>query len=385
MNASKIKNKSILWLLFLSLFPLISTAENVPTIGKEGERNYYLGSPLSFNRNINWFGNHQSAYVLDRGQMETSLSYQTVNQSLDIFGIRKKRKKDSLSFLDLSGSVGDLNAWEFTYNFGLADRVSLLSQAKQSQLEYGVGTVTLEHLMLGFRWEWLRERTGPQIALQLTGHSQRGSGFEDQFSSISLRDIETTETSQLSSNTTVIRFEKPQKIQFGGLKSEEGRGDLLISKQFAYSLYGHAFFGYRKVHLSSELDFSLGNFRDLKKLVTRDEESRELGLGFDLRLTPNWSLYSAIQMLTVQRYPSVAQAATSNQMAQVEAMLRLNSNWALTLQGRYFSKFFVAEVPFLLNEKTAGVFENPYGYMGLGILYSFDYSRFLHPFFVNPN
>ncbi|MBF0290163.1 MAG: hypothetical protein HQM14_20290, partial [SAR324 cluster bacterium] len=119
---------SIIIIFFLFTIPNQLLGADIPQLGKKGFASFRLG-PTHYLSEIGIFEQRPVAYVLGRGQLETAFKFQTVNDSLDIFNAKQDVGNDSnLEDFDFSGRVGNLDGKQVSFNFGLTNDISLLSQ-----------------------------------------------------------------------------------------------------------------------------------------------------------------------------------------------------------------------------------------------------------------
>ncbi len=340
----------------------------------------------NFSKNIGVWGDRPRAYVLNQGQLELSLHYQQVNGQLDLFDVKNELQEDtSINFLDFSGNVGDMQGLELLYNYGWTENFTLLTRLQRMGIEYGLSTVNVDRFHVAGRFQLLKPRANPQISLELRGNHLRGNGFETKVSEIRLNnisEISVGEKDSLLQEEIVIEFLEPKKMRFGGLASQGAELRILASLGFDENWYAHFFGGYGKSDVSSEIKFSFPGFQRFEELASRTQEHTLLGVAVDWQVYENIFLHASKEKRWFARSARIKKAPEINRLIRTELMYRFSQNWILSFQAQYFQHFFAGEIPFLLNEQTARIFEKPYGYLSLGLAYTADPLQKSRPRFV---
>ncbi len=387
------------FLALLSAFLIpsaLSFAAEIPQLGKKGISSFQLG-PVHYLEEVGIFEQRPVAYVLRRGQLETAFKFQTVNDSLDLFNAKHGLDEDSnVEDLDFSGRVGDYAGKQVSFNFGLTNDISLLSQIQQIDLEYGISTITIDQLTIGGRYQIVKEDDLPQISMEFKFHHMRGSGFEKEFSQIHLEDVSgLLQNDNVEIDSLTLNLESPEKMKFGGLKTEQWQLRAILSKRLTEGWYGHLLIGHERAHISSEVRFSLPGFEPFEEFNTRDQQALRFGAGVDWKIAERWLLDVFVEgTRKVDRVPRVPEddrstdrrAPEDNRVARTDLFYYYSPDLIFSVSAHYYHQFFTGEIPFLLNDKTFEVFDKPYGYVGLGVLYKVDYGAISsYPFFVAPS
>jgi len=315
------------------------------------------------------------AYVLDSGRLEATFFYERIDSSLDIFDVRKNGGDGKTIDSSSLGNLGDYQSFGGIINFGLTDRITLSFKAEFPEIDVGDNNLKITKIAPAIRWNVLTEKSlRPAISLGFSYKNNRGENIKRRFSQLTLA----------VDGTTIgpIDFSKPQTIEIGGIKDETYSFSLYLSKLLLEDLVAHGFLEFGTTRVRSEFDTSIkiAQIQNLLKGVEYDQKNFAIGAGFHYRFKPYLIFNFNYKFITVDRdiNNNIGRDFTKNNIIDVKLNYILNKYVAITWQAKYFSNSLLGEIPFLYNKFTSNQFDNPYGYLGIGVTFSYDYRGWAH-------
>jgi hypothetical protein len=322
-----------------------------------------------------------TAYMLQKGQLEVSAFYRTVNDTVDVFNF----KADAISGNNI-GTRGDYHGLQGIFHFGLWDGLQVSYKGELRELGAGLSTgdveITSHDVMLKQRL-LVEDSWYPTIAF---GAFYRGNRAEN----IS-RTFNTVGGSLGGISIPSIPLTPPTTITFGGIEDDSFGVTLLASKTFAKRWSIHGLAEYSRTDVDSELGLDLSTnltvdfLSDLQDILeTSNYNSNNFAIGFGgvFQITPKFVVsadYKRIQVSRSGESQKPAKEFNSNNVISWRASYLPTSWLAFSVNGTYFTNQFLGEIHSLYNARTASKFNQDYGYVGFGITVFHDFAAALFP------
>ena len=305
-----------------------------------------------------------TAYMLQKGQLEASAFYRTVNDTVDVFNF----KEDAISG-DNIGTRGDYHGLQGIFHFGLWDGLQVSYKGELRELGAGLSTGDVEytsHDVMLKKNLLVEDSWYPTVAL---GTFYRGNRAEN------------------ISNPTLSLLPEGA-ITFGGIEDDSYGVTLLASKAFSPRWSLHALAEYSRTNVNSEMKIAPGGlgagvlteFADILETSDYDSNNFAVGFGGAFQITPKIALSADYKRIEVSRSGESQKPAKEFNSNNVLAwrLSYIPREWlAFSLNGTYFTNQFLGEIPSLYNARTASKFNQDYGYIGFGITVFHDFAASL--------
>lgn len=315
-----------------------------------------------------------TAHVLEKGRLEFSFVHKRINNTLDIFNVKESIARDVSGLnLDDLGSIGDLSAYDMYGNIGLWNGLMLSASGGIEYLEVLNSTSKIDRLNIGLKYNLLPEGFfSPAISLKAGFKANRGSGITKEFKQI---------TFNVTDDVTITKkYTDGQYLTLGGLKDNTKYVGIYAGKLLFSRVELHTFFEYGRTKVESEFDTSLAIEEIQRNLRFLEYKSHDYAIG----VGSNAKLFSKLIFNFEYRYSWMnhdisgdfeGREYTKNHNIKAKFHILLTNFLALTFQGEYFSNQLIGEIPFIYNKRSASKFDNPYGYLGIGITFGYNYAR----------
>lgn len=319
-----------------------------------------------------------TAYMLQKGQLEVSAFYRTVNDTVDVFNF----KQDAISG-DNIGTRGDYHGLQGIFHFGLWDGLQVSYKGELRELGAGLATGDVEitsHDVMLKQNLLVEDSWYPTIAF---GAFYRGNRAEN----IS-RTFNTVGGSLGGISIPSIPLSPPATFTFGGIEDDSFGVSLFASKSFSSRWSLHTMAEYSRTVVNSELELVTGGLdvnvlTDLASIVEASNyKSNNFAIGFGgvFQITPKFVVsadYKRIQVNRSGESQKPAKEFNSNNVLTWRLSYLPKSWLAFSVNGTYFTNQFLGEIPSLYNARTASKFNKDYGYIGFGITIFHDFSSSL--------
>lgn len=308
------------------------------------------------------------AYVLRKGELETTLMKEKINDTLDLFDVKASQVQDIRPSAGLDiGAIGDLDGWRGVFGLGLANRTLLRYVGKRQDIEFGRGTAHRVGEEISVRHVILRETPNrPAISIEPIYRANRGSGISRTFTEIEAFGVR-------------IIPPTPITLRLGGVHDESYGARALASKQVTDKLLLSLWAELSQVEVGSEVQTNLPVAQIRTLLDSLEYSSRHVvvGIGGHYVVSPRFVAYGELQHYDIDREitPAITGEVDTNDVVRGRLMYRMGPVSWLTLEGDYFANQLGGEVPFLFNRLSASRFEKIYGFVGLGVTYQFSLGK----------
>ena len=307
---------------------------------------------------LDLIGDAPTALLLPKGQLETSLKYFKVNDSLDFFDV-----KESLSIN--SETAGDMDGIGFGLRFGVNKKVTLLADRFQRNYNFGRGVLNVKTDFIGLRGPISRFNKGRnQYAYQLNYRRNTGSGINKRFSNITF-------------NNAVFNFDPAAEIQFGGVGDRELGFQLIATRQLRPKLLFSAFAEFSEAEIISQLTSSLpiSELQDILNVLSYSQSKKDLGYGFHYKMDSKNMLQIDYHYLLLKRDKDVSDPVRVNEIVNASFQQKLSNHSFWHLSAKYMKNQFIGEHSFLYNRLVASRSAKKYGYLGLGYTFRYGYGE----------
>lgn len=306
------------------------------------------------------------AYVLYRGQVEGSLFYEKINDTLDIFNIKESQTAGIAprAGLDL-GAIGDMQGLRPVLNFGLSDRFMLRYRAERQDIQFGTGTLRNVSHDIGLRYSLLAERgRRPAVSLEPIYRSNRGRGIRRRFTQVTAFGL------------TVIP-PNPIDLEIGGVGDSTWALRILASKRLSRKFLLHGWYELASSDITSEFktNVPIQQFTDIVNSITYTQNHQILGVGGNWRWGPRLVAGASAQKYFLDRSidDAIPDGVTEGLAIQTRLSYAVRPKAWITLDAQYFSNQLLGKIPYVYNKFTASRFDKVYGYLGLGVTFKLDY------------
>ncbi|MBI4867596.1 MAG: hypothetical protein HY816_11645 [Candidatus Wallbacteria bacterium] len=307
-----------------------------------------------------------SAFVLPRGQLETALFIEKVNETIDIFDVKGSQLSDLRGRTDLDlGAIGDLDGFRAVVGLGLGHRSLFQYVGRRQDIAFGAGTLERAGDELHLRYVVHRGREdGTTLALEPIFRSNRGSGIARTFT-------------RFEAFGVIIVPPQPIRLEFGGAKDESYALRLSGTRQ----LFDHGLLSmwteFERVSVESELRTNLPLVELQRILGALEYESSQwhFGIGVNWQFSGKFAAHVRYERLAIDRdiNDRIPGVVDTNDIVRARFDYAILPEWTVNLQFDYFGSQLGGEVPFLFNELSASRFDKVYGYAGLGVTHRVDF------------
>lgn len=315
-----------------------------------------------------------TAYMLTEGQFEATVSYRTVNDTVDVFGF-----KEDIAGGSNIGTRGDYHGTQGVFHFGLWEGLQVSYKGELRNLDAGLSTGDVEYAShdVMLKQNLFREESWyPTVALGVFYRGNRAENISRTFNSVS--------GSFLGVSVPSTPLEDPATITFGGIEDDSFGAALFTSKSFTPQLSIHTSLEYSRTIVGSELHLETGGLdvnilNDFSRLLeTSDYMSHNFSFGFgavyqvtkDIMFSAD---YKRIQVRRSGQSEIAEKDFNSNNVISWQVSYSPVSWFAMSATGTYFSNQFLGVIPSLYNSRTASKFGKDYGYLGVGITFFHDF------------
>lgn len=370
----------MLTIRFLLLAVLLLSVPGVPTVAAE----------------VFLVRDYQSGVTLANGQLEVSLDYLAMNETLDLFNLREERI-GSVSQVLASERLGDLQGGRLLVSYGLQENLMLSAGYRFRDFDvtfadYQVDSyelaVTARHNFYG------RPATDTAYAFGILGARHNAAADYattriDEINYLARKVSPRYSISEVPGRIVIsdgtLTYSSPVVNPDGsfkdplalGLRDSSDTSVYLRSgvgrrwERFNVALFGEV--GYTSIRGALDQNLSLYGIEDDNPVLDRfdldlgrDETWLKAGIDLYYETLYGVAMHLAYSYLLLQRDGELGRY-DNNQILQAELILRLSRRVALTLGGEYYRHQFNGVVPLLYNRYTQSSFHRDYGIVQAGI------------------
>lgn len=311
--------------------------------------------PIS-NWSLPLLGDSPNAYLLPKGQFETSVRLWKVNDGMDLLGLKPDLAPGS------PDTAGDMQGTGLSIKAGVHRKLTLMLDRDRRQYDYGRDQLTIYSEQVSARIPIFdKVEREPIFALQVSHRNQTGNNLSRLFGAVSL-------------NNANFTFNPPVSLTFSGVRERELALMLIATKQLKPKLTGSLFYEYSEADIMSGIATTLPSPQIQQTLDPISYEQHKDRFGYSL----NWRLDSANQLsmdynyMLLSRSKDVSDPVDVNRIINAAWSHELKTNHFVNLQARYMENQFIGEHNFLYNTLVASRSARRYGYLGLGYSLKFD-------------
>ncbi len=326
-----------------------------------------------------------SAFTMKKGGLDLSGAYLLVNDTVDFLDIREKKTSGSNL---LTASIGDYAGFRGTVNYGLTDRILLNYTYQYGEMDTTLGasstfkdldssdTLDTSSHKLGFRFNMVAE-TEKMPALSI----EASYGLNDS-DDAKIRFSEITSTSFIPKGN--------HELAMSDLSDDGFNVRLLASKTF--SIFTPTIWvGYGEYRSDTKmlLDINSDSLRaELEQKFDMTERAFDIGIGVGIQYFKRCPIFLSYRYISVDRDIDTGGGLTSllpSRYTDTDAMDEETDNHVISgrivywfspnlnffLDGQLYTNHFLGVVPHYNNTLTNRFFDNMYGYLGIGLGYTF--------------
>ena len=303
-------------------------------------------------------GNHPSAFMMPKGQLETTLTHYQINSTLDVLNIR-----------DLSPSqsqvLGNMKGNGISLKFGASDLFTVIYDRKKNDYQYSRGNVGVSSEYLGVKYV-IKDmgENKPLISFQIGNRKNRGAGISKIFTKVSFQ------------NASFV-LNPSAKLEFGGVKDKAMTYMLVASKQLRNKLMGSIFVEYSFGSVRSELasNIPIPELNDILDVLNYTTRKRDFGYSLHFKLNSRNMLSMDYHYILMDRSVDVSDPIDVNETVNAQFTQAINHQSEWFVSAKYLKNQFVGEHSFLYNKLSASRFDKKYGYLGVGYTFRYGYSN----------
>jgi len=336
--------------------------------------------------------NNLHAFLPTEKQGDITLSFEKVNDTLDIFNIKESEFGDSSV---KSENLGDMDGIGFNFGYGFSDKLYLNTNFNQKRLEYSGSTLVNDKFDLYLRYQVYRENN---MALAVDGgytiNSAKDTYIYD-LNSINrgLKGLSSGNSIQLKEvgdHYKIVYRDKSGLVKSLSLSERPSIGIVNTKDESFYTrLIGSyrekewlfdSYLGYREIKIKNETDSSLLNEKssDLQKELSKIDFSQSRtdgmffgGLGVNYKINEELSTSLNYQYNKMLRVDCLDET-DMNHIFNLNTTYKINSDFSLYLDAQLMLNQFNGEIPYLYSNYTQTTFDHKYGFLELGINYIFN-------------
>ncbi|PCJ18017.1 MAG: hypothetical protein COB02_11860 [Candidatus Cloacimonadota bacterium] len=303
-------------------------------------------------------GSHPTAFMMPKGQLETTLTHYQINSTLDILNIRDLTKVQAQS-------LGNMKGNGISLKFGASKLFTILYDRKKSAYEYSRGAVGVNSEYLGVKY--VLKDMGPEkplISLQIGHRKNRGAGLSKIFTTVSFQ------------NASFV-LNPSARLDFGGVKDKANTYMLVASKQLRKKLMGSIFAEYSFGSVRSELasNIPIPELNSILNVLNFKTRKRDFGYSLHYKMNSSNMLSLDYHYILMDRSVDVSDPIDVNEVINAQFTQGINDQSEWFLSAKYLKNNFVGEHPFLYNKLSASRFDKKYGYLGVGYTFKYGYSN----------
>lgn len=303
-------------------------------------------------------GSHPTAFMMPKGQLESTLTHYQINSTLDVLNIRDLTPSQSQV-------LGNMKGNGLSLKFGASDLFTVLYDRKKNNYSYSRGDVGITSEYLGVKY--VVKDMGPDkplISIQVGNRKNRGAGISKIFTNVSFQ------------NANFV-LNPSAELRFGGVKDQAKSYMLVASKQLRNKLMGSAFveysFGSVRSELSSNIPITqLSSILDVLSYKTR---KRDFGYSLHYQMDQKNMLSMDYHYTLMDRSIDVSDPIDVNEQINAQFTQGINNQSEWFVSAKYLKNQFVGEHSFLYNKLSASRFDKKYGYLGVGYTFRYGYAN----------
>ena len=359
-----------------------------------------LATVFIFAKNIKYAKSDIHTLTLEKKNYELSLEYALLNDTVDIFGFKKRELKSIKKF----GSIGDLDGYDLTFRYGITDKFMLNLSISTQNLQYIGDTLKNSRYDLFLRYhlyenDFLYFNSGLSFDIGYKRNSLKDFYFRDinAMNEMIKRVLPGSDAKLLYSDGIHKLDPNDPKARAKGYYAYFKHTytklntppyvsmiDTNDNTYYARFLTGFKndnriadfYIGYKKTKIKNTitttqeiLTLAKSKGYDLKKVLDRDESG--LMFGFNYSFDTRHFVYEFNYEYDRYFRDSGLGYLNSNHIVKASISYILNRHWLLSLGGKIMFRQFNGEIPYLYSKYTQTTFDHKYGYSKFSITYSF--------------
>jgi len=339
------------------------------------------------------------SFTLDRGDMSVKVSYNRVNNTIDIFDLKQKELGTTGNFgtigdssgLDISLAYGASEFYAFFYNYEHLNLHYIDSQLKNNKNDLFVKVLVYRNPMAFF------ETFTADI-----GYVRNSADDLDIKDSTQLNKMiqKVNPIPGLSINGSVISYKNKTLIYYDAVTNKPISPFVRIGDLQDNSLYFRLLTGfnyetnivdlytglkYTKInttvsiepHDAEPMNTQLRNAGYEPVNLDRNEKTWFLGFNYTVEFG-NFILDTNYEYLTIWGRNSALKKTDDNHIVNAALSYIVNKNLLVFVGGKLMLHQFNGVIPYLYNKYTKNKYDKKYGYAKVGFVYNFDTSKFFN-------
>ncbi len=345
---------------------------------------------------LNYLRDYPTTLTLPKGMWEISVSYGMVNDAIDIFDVREKELKNISKKFAVSG-VGNYYDLPIRVNYGLTDKLSVLSNFTYRWIDYGSSELKVKSYCLGLRGNLIGEQGGffPSISFDFgtRGNIADDQTFREPFEinyylnkmlpqlspKLSTEVNEHVWLNYETENTTIRH--KIEKVDIRNMKDYNIYCRITLGKTTEY-FYPNIFFEYGKNWIKTKvgenltkniIDYLPDEYKDrVLKLSDLDRHEEYWKIGMSLLIKTPFKTLTHIEYnyISINRGKKLDYEPI-NHILKMDINYSISKNVIFTIGGIYLHRQFNGVLPFMYNRYSQTTFDHKYGWAKIGLTFLF--------------
>jgi len=318
---------------------------------------------------------------------QISVTFQKVNETIDIFNIKESEFSSSTKNFD---SLGDMEGLDLNLGYTFNNQWYLNLDLNKKDIQYSSTTLTNKNLDIYLRYQ-VYEDLNKAFAIDVGYETNRADdtymrsldvinqGIKNIFSYGNLHVSKKNDVySLVSENGQTLKLKNKPYISMINTKDNSFYLRLIGSLK-GESWLLDTYLGYTNVKIRNEIDSSIlheDNYllqqasRNIDLVQKRTDDMISLGFGVTYQIYTNWYTELNYQYNRIFRTKSLDET-NMNHIFDLNFIYEVNSNTSLYIGGKLMTNQFNGEIPYLYGEYTDTSFDHKYGFANIGFNYNF--------------
>lgn len=344
-----------------------------------------LISSFIYATNITYILHDKHAFTLKEDKSILSIEYQKVNDTIDVFNVKKSELKSN-SF----SSIGDLDGYKINFYYGLSNDSMILTHLKRQDIEYGSGKLINYNANFSYKNKFYEdENKALSVDFGMIFNKGNNLKFKNKnyLSTLAKRffdvkDVKITNNSigviKKDNSTEILNLKEAPYIKIFNLNDSSLFLSLNAEKIFN-NFYLDFFVSGKYTHINTKIKAhiipkdeaskeKISKYK-LTKNLNRDESSIDIGFNttFINKIFITEFSYAYRRLFRSKDLDYV----NYNHIINLDFTFPISNKTALFIGGKLMYRQFNGEIPYLYNKYSQTTFDHKYGYARIGAIFRF--------------
>ncbi len=337
------------------------------------------------------------AFVMPKGKKRVTLEYMLLNDTVDVFNIKKQELGNSLSKY---GSIGDMTGYKASLVYGVSKDMLLGLGLKKQDIKYGNNTLSNFKYQLYGRYNFFQSTfkdKAMSVDMGVEGNSANKISYDDpkileplalkvlKDKDSTIKDVKILTNTDKTYSIGVLKKDGSTDI-LGGLVQKptlylDGMRDrtffvrFLMEQKINDNFYISAFTKYNFTHIATKVFANPELVKrakdkgyDLVRDLNRDETS--INVGFNLSVGKEYITEFKYYYTRFFRDNSLGYI-NYNHVVDIDIVKPISRDKFIYVGAKVMYRQFNGEIPYLYNRYTQTTYDHKYGYVRVGFGYLF--------------